>query len=143
MPDEKILGGEGLVGGQEKLSESQPSVEGGLETLPMQETGPRIEGGLEQTEGKYNEILSKVVPQTSTTTHSDEEVSLDAKSIGNTVDEESKIQKLLDLAQTKGVAHAVKVARSLSDYYALDRMHDDMADKLYEGLLAKGLIAKE
>ena len=68
---------------------------------------------------------------------------MDAKSIGETVDEESKIQKLLDLASTKGVVHAVKVARSLRDDYALDQMHDALANKLYEGLVARGLITKE
>jgi len=68
---------------------------------------------------------------------------LDAKSIGETIDEESKIQKLVDLASTKGVVYAVKVARSLGDYYALDRMHDELVDKFYEGLLEKGLIQKD
>jgi hypothetical protein len=58
-------------------------------------------------------------------------------------DEESAVQKLLDLAGAKGVAHAVNVARKLNDYYALDRMHDELADRLYDGLLARGLIEKE
>jgi len=68
---------------------------------------------------------------------------LDAKHIGALSDEESKVQKLLDLASTKGVVHAVKVARSLKDYYALDRMHDELSGKLYQGLLDKGMIEKE
>jgi hypothetical protein len=70
-------------------------------------------------------------------------VVLDAKHISALTDEASKVQKLLDLAQTKGVVHAVKVARSLKDYYALDMMHDELSDKLYQGLLEKGLIEKE
>lgn len=98
--------------------------------------------GAEKTEGKYHEILSKVVPAAPHAKH-DDDVGLDAKSIGETIDEESKVQKLLDLASTKGVVHAVKVARRLSDYYSLDRMHDELADKLYDGLLERGLITKE
>jgi len=68
---------------------------------------------------------------------------LDAKHIGALTDEASKVQKLLDLAQTKGVIHAVKVARSLRDYYALDTLHDELSGKLYQGMLEKGLITKE
>lgn len=101
------------------------------------------ETGREKTEERYNEILSKVSPQKTASLSDDDAVVLDAKHIGALTDEESKVQKLLDLAGVKGVAHAVKVARSLRDYYALDRMHDELADKLYQGLLEKGLIEKE
>lgn len=102
------------------------------------------ETGREKTEERYQEILSQVIPKGNVTSGDDDAVIvLDAKHIGALTDEESKVQKLLDLASAKGVAHAVKVARSLRDYYALDRMHDELADKLYQGLLDKGLIVKE
>lgn len=102
------------------------------------------ETGREKTEERYQEILSQVIPKGNVTSGDDDAVIvLDAKHIGALTDEESKVQKLLDLASAKGVAHAVKVARSLRDYYALDRMHDELADKLYQGLLDKGLIEKE
>ncbi len=102
------------------------------------------ETGREKTEERYQEILSQVTPKGNVTSGDDDAVIvLDAKHIGALTDEESKVQKLLDLASAKGVAHAVKVARSLRDYYALDRMHDELADKLYQGLLDKGLIEKE
>lgn len=99
----------------------------------------------ERIEGKYNELLSQVVPTSATPVapDTDETVVNDTKSIGALTDEESKVQKLLDLAGTKGVVHAVKVARSLKDYYALDRMHDELAGKLYQGLLERGMITKE
>ncbi|MDO8566005.1 MAG: hypothetical protein Q7S04_02335 [Candidatus Moranbacteria bacterium] len=139
MPEE-VLGGESREGGQESVFEKP---EGTIEIFPVGEKEPVVESGKEQLEGKYNEILSKVSPGSSAPAVSDEDTTLDAKSIGATVDEESKIQKLLDLAATKGVAHAVNVARKLQDYYALDRMHDELVDKLYDGLLAKGLISKE
>ncbi len=96
----------------------------------------------EKAEEKYNEILSKV-SVSSQTISTDDTIRTDAKSIGELTDEEGKVQKLLDLAAAKGVLHAVRVARSLGDYYALDRMHDDLADKLYDGLVARGLLEKE
>ena len=130
-------------GGKGPSSEKQGNAGGNIEIFPAGEKEAAVEGGKEQVEGKYNEILSKVSPTSPVLASSDEDAVLDAKSIGDTVDEESKIQKLLDLASTKGVVHAVKVARSLKDYYALDRMHDELIDKLYDGLLAKGLITKE
>lgn len=139
MPEE-VLGGESRESGQEAVSEKS---EGVIEIFPAGEKEPVGESGKEQLEGKYNEILSKVTPGGPVATATDDNVALDAKSIGATADEESKIQKLLDLAVTKGVAHAVNVARKLQDYYALDRMHDELVDKLYEGLLAKGLITKD
>jgi hypothetical protein len=108
-----------------------------VEKLVLHETGR------EKTEERYNEILSKVSPQKTASLSDDDAVVLDAKHIGALTDEESKVQKLLDLAGVKGVTHAVKVTRSLKDYYALDRMHDELADKLYQGLLEKGLIEKE
>ena len=98
----------------------------------------------EKSEGTYHEILSKVASNAqSSTPQDDASIALDTKSISETTDEESKVQKLLNLATTKGVGHAVKVAQSLRDFYALDRMHDELAGKLYEGLLKLGLITKE
>ncbi|MFZ2187510.1 MAG: hypothetical protein WAV46_02675 [Candidatus Moraniibacteriota bacterium] len=144
MSEEKIEGGVESGKMSEDGSEKQPGDEGTLEIFPAQEKAVSAEGESERLEGKYNEILAKVAPQTATSGQlSDQDAMLDAKSISATVDEESKIQKLLDLASSKGVVYAVKVARSLQDYYALDRMHDELADKLYAGLLAKGLITKE
>lgn len=143
MPEEKSLeikkGEEASEPSPEKqATESEPR-----EVFPTAAKEVRIEVGQEQADGKYNEILSKVVVPTPGSAPSDDAVALDATSIGATVDEESKIQKLLDLASAKGVEHAVRVARSLEDYYALDRMHDELADKLYDGLLVRGLIRKD
>ncbi|HCJ45855.1 MAG: hypothetical protein GW815_00415 [Candidatus Moranbacteria bacterium] len=144
MVDEKILRGEKGNGIVEQSNGGQNREENNREFTVA--TGPEntIEGGKEQSEGKLNEILSQATPSSSQVTADDGMMhALDAKSISESTDEESKIQKLLDLAGTKGLVHAVKVARSLSDYYALDRMHDELVDKFYEGLIAKGLITKE
>jgi hypothetical protein len=96
----------------------------------------------EQPEVKFDEVLSKIAPATPAAVSVSDHVA-DAKSLSEMTDEESKVQKLLDLASTKGVVHAVKVAQSLGDYYALDRMHDELSYKLYQGLLERGLIEKE
>jgi len=141
MPEEKITekeGGEKIDAPLEKPNVAAEAPQAPV--APEQES--RGEKKSERLEGKYHEILSRVLPPSSASQHSDNPI-LDAKSIAATVDEESKIQKLLDLAQSKGVAHAVKVARELKDYYALDRMHDALVDKLYEGLLSRGLIQKD
>ncbi len=135
----KLSGAESSPFGKDAVS---PEVDG---TLPV-ELSKTPEGVPERVEGKYLELLSQVTP-TKTATPADDDhkdtVVLDAKHIGAMTDEGSKVRKLLDLAQTKSVVHAVKVARSLKDYYALDKMHDELADKLYQGLLEKGLIEKE
>lgn len=109
------------------------------------ETVVQHETAREKVSERYHEILSKVSPVQNTRSDDDAngDVVLDAKHIGALTDEESKVEKLLVLASTKGVAHAVRVARSLKDYYALDRMHDELAGKLYQGLLEKGLIQKD
>lgn len=121
----------------EKLSElpGEKSAEKPLSPEPLPE----------KKEGSYHEILSQVAQKKggAVTQTDDHAVALDTKSISETTDEESKVQKLLDLASTKGVTHAVKVALSLKDYYALDKMHDELSGKLYEGLLLRGLIEKE
>jgi len=101
-----------------------------------------VDTGAPEQEGKYNEILTKV-SQTAKDDTAAADITEDAKSIGATVDEESKIEKLLHLAETKGVVHAVKVARSLKDFYALDKMHDELADRLYAELVDRGMIEKE
>lgn len=131
----------------------------GEKPASVEQGGSRIESGVptaelpkapetvsERVEGKYHELLSRVTPATPSPVNSDDDehsAVLDAKHIGALTDEASKVQKLLDLAQTKGVVHAVKVARSLRNYYVLDTMHDELAGKLYQGMLEKGLITGE
>lgn len=131
------------------LSETKAAPEQAPETgagMPAVEVVTSGEIAPEQTPEKYQEILSRVTP-TKTVSATDDDhadtVVLDAKHIGAMTDEEDKVRKLLDLAATKSVVHAVKVARSLRDYYALDRMHDELAGKLYQGLLERGMITKE
>ncbi|MGB2762048.1 MAG: hypothetical protein WBC21_00715 [Minisyncoccales bacterium] len=49
-----------------------------------------------------------------------------------------KIQHLLDLAQSQGLAYAVEVARKMDDPYLLDLFHDTLAKKgLFKKFLEK------
>ncbi len=131
------------------MSETKAVPEQALETapgVPAVEVAVSGEIAPERAPEKYQEILSRVTPTKVVSATDDDHadtVVLDAKHIGAMTDEEGKVQKLLDLAATKSVVHAVKVARSLRDYYALDRMHDELAGKLYQGLLERGMITKE
>jgi hypothetical protein len=114
----------------ENKRESEPVA---LEKLPEN----RSEGAAEKDQS-YTQILSKVktaVP------HDDSSVASDAQDVSLNEGEEAKIETLIKLATTKGVAHAVKVARHFEDNYALDEFHDRLlADELHNALLKRGLI---
>ncbi|NTV55396.1 MAG: hypothetical protein HGA16_02760 [Candidatus Moranbacteria bacterium] len=104
-----------------------------------------IETSKERASEKFTEILSKI-PKTasSTPTVSDDgQVELDAKTVYNETDEETRVTMLLSLVETKGPVYAVKVAQHLNDYYVLDRMHDELAGRFYEALKAKGVLGDE
>lgn len=49
---------------------------------------------------------------------------------------QGKIQHLLDLAQSQGIAYAIEVARKINDPYLLDLFHDTLAK---QGLFKKFL----
>jgi hypothetical protein len=100
----------------------------------------RVEGAVEK-EQAYTKILSKV--QTTSQPTDDANVATDAHAIKDAYGEEAKIETLIRLATTKGVVHAVKVARHLEDNYALDEFHDRLlAEELHDELLKKGLITE-
>jgi len=103
----------------------------------------RKEGALEK-EASYSKILSKIPsdtpqPQPSTSNN----VSLDAKETSEMKDYESKLEKLVGIAESKGVVHAVKVARHMEDNYLLDELHDRLlSEDLHDELIRKGLITQ-
>lgn len=107
---------------------------------PAFEEESGAETALERKSEQYTKLLSQVGSNQST---SDDEIEADAHAVGAVAEAEAKVHKLVELAQVKGVAHAVRVAKRMNDLYVLDTMHDELADKLYEGLLSKGLITKE
>lgn len=101
------------------------------------------EAAKESAKEKYNDILSQVKPALSGGTLSSEGVATDAKNVYAETDAGARVTQLLSLAETKGVEHAVKVAVHLNDFYVLDRMHDELAEKFYDALKAKGLLHDE
>ncbi len=117
--------------GQEQENASE-NAEGESNSENTQEIAPN----------QLNEILSKAGPvlgaSGSTGSATD-----DARNLSLLSDVESQVTRLLDLATQKGVPHAVHVAQKLKNYYLLDRMHDEMVGKFYQGLVEKGLVEKE
>ena len=97
-----------------------------------------IERNTLENDNSYETILSKVK---TTQLPDDDSVMQDASTLDQQADCESQITHLIDLATTKGVEHAVKVAQKAEDYYVLDQLHDRLlAEELHSALLSKGLI---
>ena len=56
-------------------------------------------------------------------------------------DRESQVNHLVNIATTKGVEHAVKVAEHMEDYYVLDQFHDMLlSEEFHRELQARGLM---
>ncbi len=127
-------------GSEEGVQEGEGRVSP-VEQGSMPEQEPAREAKLERVGERYSQILSQVQPTSAAL--SDDEIQSDAEIVGALEEAAKKIHTLVELAQVKGVAHAVRVAKRMNDLYVLDTMHDELADKLYEGLVAKGLLTKE
>lgn len=100
------------------------------------------EGRQEKETNQFTEILNKAVPALGTTGSAGNATD-DARNLSLLADIESQVTRLLDLATQKGIPHAVHVAQKMKNYYLLDRMHDEMVDKFYQGLVEKGLVGKD
>lgn len=95
-----------------------------------------------QYERKLSEIHEKALAPVSsgTTVASDETaVKFDADAIRHMEDAVGRVQKLVELAQVKGVVHAVSVAEHI-DAYTLDKTHDRLADELSDELRKRGML---
>ncbi len=107
------------------------------ETAPIPEAPERKEGKMEKDDA-YAKILAKAKSPASAVQN---DVSADAKMASEGTDYENKIIKLVEIAETKGVVHAVKVAQHLEDNYLLDELHDRLlAVDLHDALVKKGVI---
>lgn len=100
------------------------------------------EGRQEKETNQFTEILNKAVPVLGTAGSAGNATD-DARNLSLLADIESQVTRLLDLATQKGIPHAVHVAQKMKNYYLLDRMHDEMVDKFYQGLVEKGLVGKD
>jgi hypothetical protein len=95
----------------------------------------------EQAHEKYRQILSKVTGNRRTGTDDDYgTIDADAEAVYSESDVESRVTRLLSIAETKGPEYAVRVAIRLNDLYVLDRFHDEMTERFYDALVAKGVI---
>jgi len=95
----------------------------------------------EQAHEKYRQILSKVTGNRKTGTDDDYgTIDADAEAVYAESDVESRVTRLLSIAETKGPEYAVRVAIRLNDLCVLDRFHDEMTERFYDALVAKGVI---
>jgi hypothetical protein len=96
----------------------------------------------EEKDSAYGKILSKVQTQSDNNSNQ-ESIAVDAQTGTQKTDAESQIQHLVDVAQQKGVVHAVNVAKHMENNYVLDNFHDRMlADELHDALVRKGMITE-
>ena len=147
MPAEDLKSGDNTFGTvletapAESDSASAPQIEvGSIESVPEQ----AVELKGEAETGKLSEILQKtalVSGQAGAAMRDDAHD--DARNLSLLGDTESQVTRLLDLVMQKGVLHGVNVARKMKSYYLLDRMHDELVDKFYQGLVEKGMIERE
>ena len=110
------------------------------------ESAPVIEHAAEQATEKVNEKYTAILSQSVATDQTEPviaDIHPDTEKLGQVIDTVSQVNQLVELAQVKGLAHAVTVARKLNDLYVLDMTHDEFVDKWYEALKAKGLIQGE
>jgi hypothetical protein len=123
----------------EKISEPELIITKTSNIAPTPETPERKEGRMEKDD-TYAKILAKVQNPVAAV---QSDVSADAKIASDEMDYESKIIKLVEMAEAKGVVHAVKVAKHLEDNYLLDELHDRLlATDLHDALVKKGMITE-
>jgi len=123
----------------------------GTEKIPEKEvSGPEKEVGVEPQEEKVAEKLESARQVISTQKASPSAVVADdAKSVSEIVEQEKKIEKLVEIALQKGPEHSIRVAQYLdkgkdisqADNYTLDSIHDHLLeDSLRSQLIQKGLL---
>ena len=117
--DRAVLNGPETVGVPEAVAEKAPEV---------------------AKENSYEKVLERAQPQTQSQGVAQIQALTDDVHAVVSVDEESRIQKLVNIALEKGPEHAFRVAVELDDMYALDMLHDRLSHQLYDELIAKGLL---
>ncbi len=121
---------------------------GGGESKPISRTKTTASEAKERSSAERDSTYQKMLAQLQTDDDSDDEsvyhahtVARDARAGTDHADVKAQVEHLIELAKVKGVVHAVKVARHMSDYYVLDTMHDKMlADQFFEALNKEGLL---
>ncbi len=138
MPDEITFFDESTMKADEKPAIPDGSAGSTEQMSPSLEPSKETETKSEKVEDRVSDVLTQV---SGTTTPTDDgQIVRDAEAVSKQTDAESQVAELLQMASVKGVPYAVKVARKLGDYYILDKMHDELVEKFYEALKAKGMI---
>jgi len=138
MPDEITFLDENKLRAGENIPAPESDA-GSIEQMnPLSEPSKEQEKRSEKAEDHFSDILTRVGG--SATATDDGQLAVDAQAVSLRTDADSQVAELLQMASVKGVPYAVKVARKLGDYYILDKMHDELAEKFYEALKAKGMI---
>ena len=132
----------GKFGHIEKKQKSEIELEKKIEHSEKKEIANEIISA--EKDLAYQKILSKTKKVSNDDNDDSNLVKSDAEKISKEMDTESQIKNLVDLAMTKSVVYAVKVARHLDDNYILDKLHDSLlAEELHKSLLEKGLIKND
>lgn len=147
MPAEDLKSGDNTFGTVFEAAKSEPV------SMPLPSTEAPLVGESQESSaeqpgeseaGKLSEILKKssaASGQIGAVMRDDAHD--DARNLSLLGDTESQVTRLLDLVMQKGILHGVNVARKMKNYYLLDRMHDELVDKFYQGLVEKGMIERE
>lgn len=126
------------------VSYLEPIEEGDISFAPKKEMpSSAIENETERpssNEAAYEKILSTVSRERESSVD-EAAIDQDASKISEYADIDSQIQRLVDMAQTQGVAHTVRVAQKLESFYILDGVHDRL-DRLYKTLQDRGMLEK-
>lgn len=116
-------------------------IEAKIESIHTIEAPIERQEGAAEKESAYSKILSKIGSGKIAVATDEVDVTEDAKTVASGIDAESKITNLVQLAETKGIPHAVKVARHMEDNYSLDEFHDRLlGEQLHDALLKSGMI---
>lgn len=122
----------GFESGEFRKEQESPFVERKVEVA--------IEKSQAESDNAYQNILSKV-QTTSDDDQDDDTLMDDASTLHQQIDRDSQVKHLVNLAFSKGIEYAVKVAVQTEDYYVLDQLHDSLlADDLHDALISNGLI---
>jgi hypothetical protein len=115
----------------------------GTGTFVLEEISTPAEQEIEK-EGQagFDKILSKI-PNGNVVLSSVSAAAVqdDVKQVSEMDTVQAKIDTLVKIATTKGVVHAVEVARKTQDNYTLDELHDKLlATDLHDALIKNGLL---
>jgi hypothetical protein len=116
---------------------------GRVEAPDVPEARTERREGFAEKEESYRKILAVASARPSRPASDDRAVTDDVQALSAEMDADSHVRQLVDVAMAKGLVHAVQVARKLGDFYVLDRMHDELAEKFYDALVERGVIERE